>query len=288
MFHMRLISRIMMKPTTFLLVTILMTGSHTSYSYIPSRTISKSICEYNFLLRSIRRKRKSDGVTDDSNNNNRSNPSSPPGYQFFQGDGSYVPDGLSREQYDKLKKEELDKEKNMKYGAWGPRFKQTDAPDGDWMIMPNLWTAGRVNRPSSRPGGSNGMNEEGRRPITALFQTVRKLLTSFVLMYMLIDCLQIMVCMWKWKEEHMNAQKALLFTLETLLFRKKLFRLTVMKAESIKVIVSFAAAPLVNLAIERLSRSCSWSKTRISLVTLSSAVGLIGLWRLILRFIPFA
>lgn len=30
----------------------------------------------------------------------------------------------------------------MKFGMWGPRFAQTERPDGDWFIVPSLWTGG--------------------------------------------------------------------------------------------------------------------------------------------------
>jgi len=35
---------------------------------------------------------------------------------------SYVPDGLSEEEYTKIKLEEYRKQQKMQYGAWGPRF----------------------------------------------------------------------------------------------------------------------------------------------------------------------
>jgi hypothetical protein len=54
----------------------------------------------------------------------------------------YVPDGLTNEQYAKIKKQDLDKQKKMNFGAWGPRFARTDRPDGDWMVMSSLWTGG--------------------------------------------------------------------------------------------------------------------------------------------------
>ena len=35
---------------------------------------------------------------------------------------SYVPDGLSEEEYAQIKLEEYRKQQKMQYGAWGPRF----------------------------------------------------------------------------------------------------------------------------------------------------------------------
>ena len=75
---------------------------------------------------------------------------------LFPGDGPYVPSGMSAEEYKKLKLKESEALKKMNFGAWGPRFKQTDVPDGDWMVMPNLWTSGTI---TNRPGQtSNGFN----------------------------------------------------------------------------------------------------------------------------------
>lgn len=35
---------------------------------------------------------------------------------------SYVPDGLTEEEYQQIKIEEYRKQQKMQYGAWGPRF----------------------------------------------------------------------------------------------------------------------------------------------------------------------
>lgn len=70
---------------------------------------------------------------------------------FSSGDGGgYVPSGLTREQYEKIKKEERDKQKKMNFGAWGPRFSKSDRPTGDWMVVPSLWVSGFTNNPVQR------------------------------------------------------------------------------------------------------------------------------------------
>lgn len=56
---------------------------------------------------------------------------------------SYVPDGLTLEQYTKIKNDELAKTKSMNLGAWGPRFQLVDGdPDSNWFNLPSLWTGG--------------------------------------------------------------------------------------------------------------------------------------------------
>lgn len=57
---------------------------------------------------------------------------------------SYVPDGLTEEQYRKIKNQELAKQQAMNFGMWGPRFKQTDGDPEfwNWFSSPTLWTGG--------------------------------------------------------------------------------------------------------------------------------------------------
>jgi len=76
---------------------------------------------------------------------------------------SYVPDGLSEEEYQQIKSEEYRKQQKMQYGAWGPRFKQVDGdPDNNWFNLPSLWTAGFNSNPNasldSRSADTGGDN----------------------------------------------------------------------------------------------------------------------------------
>jgi hypothetical protein len=71
--------------------------------------------------------------------------------------GNYVPSGLSAEEYEKLKQAEEAHQKSMNYGLWGPRFQPSEVPDGDWMVMPHLWTRGAVDVEASK---GRGMEEE--------------------------------------------------------------------------------------------------------------------------------
>lgn len=55
----------------------------------------------------------------------------------------YVPDGLTEEEYAKIKSEELMKQSKMNYGMWGPRFAKINGdPDSNWFNLPSLWTGG--------------------------------------------------------------------------------------------------------------------------------------------------
>jgi hypothetical protein len=63
--------------------------------------------------------------------------------------GDYVPTGLSMEEYQLLKDMEKQREQSMDYGSFGPRFKRTKEINGDWFLMPTLWTHG-VHRMETR------------------------------------------------------------------------------------------------------------------------------------------
>lgn len=56
--------------------------------------------------------------------------------------GPYVPSGLTAEEYQQLKQKEAEKLRKMDFGAWGPRFKKSDRPNGDWLLQPKLWSMG--------------------------------------------------------------------------------------------------------------------------------------------------
>ena len=65
---------------------------------------------------------------------------------------SYVPDGLTEEQYRKIKADELAKMQRLNFGAWGPRFKRVDGdPDSNWFNLPSLWTGGYTPNASDKP-----------------------------------------------------------------------------------------------------------------------------------------
>jgi len=98
--------------------------------------------------------------------------------------GSYVPDGLTPEQYSKLKRDEQNELAKKDFGAWGPRFRRSSRPDGDWFVMPSLWTGGfQVNRNIS------GSNMSPSSPPAKLGALMRKYGPSFLLAYMLVDAM---------------------------------------------------------------------------------------------------
>ncbi len=66
-----------------------------------------------------------------------------PGSELFPDAGSsYVPSGLTEDQWKKIQKKEKSAIKSKDLGAFGPRFAKSDVPSGDWMLLPKLWTGG--------------------------------------------------------------------------------------------------------------------------------------------------
>ena len=92
-------------------------------------------------------------------------PSRPIGAELF--DAEYVPSGLTREEYAALRERERREASRMDYGGWGPRFLRGDRPDGDWMVVPSLWTGGfDSNAGGSAPAPASAQGSASpRRPV---------------------------------------------------------------------------------------------------------------------------
>lgn len=79
---------------------------------------------------------------------------------------SYVPDGLTEEQYQQIKDQERLAQEGMEYGRWGPRFAAAGDgdPDGNWFNLPSLWTggfdAGQGRGTANVPTGEKGAGTE--------------------------------------------------------------------------------------------------------------------------------
>lgn len=115
-------------------------------------------------------------------NNIRFTSSGDTGNDFFSSsdEGGYVPSGLTREQYEAIKKEEQDKQKKMNYGAWGPRFSASDRPAGDWMVIPSLWISGFTNNPTQRETQLRNDGENSKRTADG-FRNSSKIALGFLI-----------------------------------------------------------------------------------------------------------
>ena len=102
---------------------------------------------------------------------------------------SYVPDGLTQEEYMKIKSDEMAKQQKMNYGAWGPRFKLIDGdPDSNWFNLPSLWTSGF----NSNPKGSTSADYLGdaSTALAKLVLTLRRVLIPYMTLLLSIHLLE--------------------------------------------------------------------------------------------------
>ncbi len=259
----------------------------------------------------MRRRNKSGGAENEVNNiinkNVQSSTATMPGYTFFKSSGrrddsnsgtkGYVPSGMSQEEYSAIRKIEAEKERKMNYGAWGPRFFRTDRPEGDWMVMPNLWTFGQVevNRQTGVPGEQNGLRPSIRRRIQYLAQVNGP---AFLLGYVLVDSLFFCYTLWKLKQIQDSAviQKTygLAFVASSLLFSalgrfsglaprlhvlkapiaKKTIKsailgpvaVSLLKINALKIAAATLQIPLWNRLMELSNRRWLWSKKRFATI----------------------
>ncbi len=192
----------------------------------------------------------------------------------------YVPSGLTAKQYAKIKKEELDKKKKMDFGAWGPRFAKSGRPDGDWMVVPSLWTNGfssnaeYSNRSTST---SNVNNQNGTNLVVNFMNFMRKVMPVYMVSLFIIE--MIVASFFKTSSSliavigsrimEMDLKSAILSSLGG----------SIVKITLAKIIVASLLIKPYSMFIERCNRRCLWSPRRtmtLSSIT-SSAVLLISI-----------
>lgn len=104
---------------------------------------------------------------------------------------SYVPDGLTLEQYAKIKNDELTKNRSKNFGAWGPRFQIVDGdPDSNWFNLPSLWTGGynannNLNNGKQKQQSESGRNLMGQR-VGGMIHVLATCLRRNALAYMML------------------------------------------------------------------------------------------------------
>ena len=108
-----------------------------------------------------------------------------PGSELFPIAGSsYVPSGLTKEEWEKIQNKEKSTAKSKELGAWGPRFARSEKPIGDWMVVPNLWTGGFQANKSERNYDASTVkspDDGGSRQKT--------LIPAYAFSFLLVECL---------------------------------------------------------------------------------------------------
>ena len=199
--------------------------------------------------------------------------------ELVNGRGPYVPSGLSTEEYAKIKKKEADRLKKLNYGAWGPRFKRSDVPDGDWMVMPSLWTNGF----NAQPRGSSLSTNEGISSYIALAATVlRNMLPALLLSLIFIETMTTAFAMSR--SSNLTARQALLTVLKVpSLTQLSLHFSSILKKASLKLAAIALVAPVMGSVLERVNRKRLWSNRKTIGVCVGVSLGSLSLWVLILR-----
>jgi hypothetical protein len=119
---------------------------------------------------------------------------------LFPRASTYVPSGLTEDEYRRIKTDEASKFAGLNLGAWGPKLLRSRSggggpPAGDWMVMPSLWTRGYdatvvgEGASSADPTGT-GRRRRLRRQI---LRACRANLPAFVLGLVVMETIQSLV-----------------------------------------------------------------------------------------------
>jgi hypothetical protein len=192
---------------------------------------------------------------------------------LFSGKEPYIPSGLSAAEYKAIKDEEKAKLAKMNFGAWGPRFKRSEVPIGDWMVIPSLWTNGVDvrTRPTIR-GGIKSVDGV----ISRLWTFGKQFGPGFFMAYIVMDMSSTAVSLCR--ASQLTLQRAIGIVAKlTLMNRRPLLEPIIWKMLGVKIIGVSIFTPLANAYLERVNRRKLWSKRRTILVTTSAGTGLLML-----------
>lgn len=179
---------------------------------------------------------------------------------FPEAGTSYVPYGLTPEEYAKIKKAESDSAKKKNYGAWGPKFggKAGKAPEGDWMVMPSLWTSGySAGQSNQSKKVQKGFNDDNNK-MDSKSPVILVRLVSFILIDMLSTILYL------WNRNMVPSILACTISMFKLPAKRDMmpFSAPFALVTSIKLLSAFALSARLKGFVERCSRSFNMSQKR--------------------------
>jgi len=211
-----------------------------------------------------------------------------PGSELFPPKGSsYVPLGLSPQEYAKIKADEKEAHEKMNFGMFGPRFAPVDTPNGDWFLTPKLWTFGFQSR-SDAPRAVNDDQEPELEPKRPLHRRAlllgRKYSVAFLMCYVLLDMVLAGTLVYRSTGMNPRSTMALLIRLLTWRARHSVAQVALMTAVMLtKVqVVKLAIAATLTLPaqrwIEKINRRRLWSPRRTVLTTLTGGLAMLVVW----------
>ena len=213
------------------------------------------------------------------------------GSDLFPAKGSsYVPSGLSPQEYAKIKKQEQDELSTMNFGAFGPRFHNMDRPKGDWMILPRLWTHG-FGIPSSAASASEAnsklllssslisSNQDRSVGIHRVYAIVKTYAIPFLFSYILLDSLVTGAAMFRAVQT--KVRHVPLMVIRFLLWKRKNpigLPQAMMIVQCIKILLASSLAYPAKECMELIQQRWHWSPKRFLATFSISAFGLLTGW----------
>lgn len=190
----------------------------------------------------------------------------------------YVPDGLTSDEYSRIKKTEKDELEKMDFGAFGPRFKRTGRPDGDWFVMPSLWTTGFDSNPNYQKPGSI-LPTFGSK--VSIF--TRRYLPAFVLSYMMLDITITAVALLN--AAQLSYRSALLLAVKANIWKMK--HLSQLKSSSLclhalKAVAAGICAIPAEKFLEHANRRWLWGRKRTMFTSIGAALASLSVWTALL------
>ena len=196
----------------------------------------------------------------------------PYGYNqvFGKPSQSYVPDGMDATEYQRLRQAEAAEAARKNYGAWGPRFRQDQRPDGDWLLLPQLWTSGV-------PDNANTSSNSGYTPnSTSRWYPLRRWLPAVVLAWILVDVMLTAVQL-SFVASQLTVRQALWKALKLIIRGKQYLWQTYWKIMAAKITATAALTVPTQRLLDKWAQQTQYSRLRmITMSTLGSLVGLAG------------
>ena len=199
---------------------------------------------------------------------------------FAQGDG-YVPDGLTPEEYLEIKKKEAARIKSMNFGAFGPRFLKTRRPQGDWLLMPSLWTGGYDANRSDNLGRRMATDDDdtGTSIVTRFKDFFKQHGPALFLSYLAVDVGITMEASWRLTE--MRPRQFIAMFVKVFVWSKRNnMWMAWWKAQTVKCAIAAVLAYPMQKYIDYANDEWRWSRKRTVLITTGAMFGVSLAWSL--------